>query len=168
LDVHLYQGLLHPLHPTGLLQQQDLALAHDSPHHTHRFTRAPRRTQQTQTHQLLQPLAVLYIALASGHVLHLPRIDQPDLQPATLQHFVHRDPVHPGRLQRYRIYAARQQPIGERIQVVGHRPELTHRFLGTIGRHRHPVARGPDINPGRVGKHLVVSLAHRHGLLHYR
>ena len=132
LDVHLHQRLLHALHPTGLLGQQHLALARHRAHHAHLAVRAPRRAQQPQAHELLQPLAVLHVALAPGHVLHLPRIDQPDLQAALLQHLVHRDPVHARRLQRHRVHAARDQPVGQRVQVVGHRAELAHRLLGRV------------------------------------
>jgi hypothetical protein len=153
------------LHPAGLLLQQHLALAHHGAYHAHLVARPPGGAQETQAHQLLQPLAVLHVALAPGHVLHLARIDQPDLQAVLLEHLVHRNPVHPGGFQCHRVHAAREQPVGHRVQVVGHRAELAHRLVGQMRRHCHPVARCADINARGIGKHLVFSLAHGHGLL---
>jgi hypothetical protein len=152
----------------GLLDQEHLALAGHRAHDADLAVWAPGRAQQSKAHELLQPLAVLHVALAPGDVLQLPRIDQPNLQPTLLQDFEHRNPVHAGRLQRHGIDTARQQPVGQRVQVISHRAKFMHRFLGQMRWHRHPMARCPDINSARIGKHLVVSLAHRHGLLHYR
>ena len=78
----------------------------------------------------LQPLAVLHVALATRHVLHLPCIDQPDRQPALFQHFVDRYPVNTRRFERDRVDSAREQPVGHRVQVVGHRAEFPNRLLG--------------------------------------
>ena len=96
-------------------------------------------------------LTVLYIALATGDVLHLPGIDQPDLQPTLLEHLVYRDPVHAGGLKGQRIHTARQQPVGQRVQIGGHRAEFTYRFFGQMQRHGHPVARCPTSIPAAQG-----------------
>jgi hypothetical protein len=113
-----------------------------------------------------------HVALAAGHVLQLPRIDQPDLQPVLLQHLEHRDPVRAGGLQRHRVHAQAEQPGGQLLEVRCHRADFAHRLaaraLGQMSRHRHPVAGRPDVDARRVRKHLVFSLADCHALLHHR
>ena len=89
LDVHLHESLLHALHPTGLFSQQHLSLTGHSAHHADVAVRTPSRAQEPQAHQFLQPLAVLDVALAPGNVLHLPRVNQPDLQAALLLSLIH-------------------------------------------------------------------------------
>ncbi len=166
LDVHLHQRLLHALDPTALLDQQHVTLTRHRPQLADLGVWTKRRAQQTQAHELLQPLAVLHVALAPGDVLHLPRIDQPDFQAALFEHFKHRDPVHASGLQRYGVHAAREQPAGHRVQVGRHRAELAHRVIGQMRGHRHPVARCAHINARGIGKHLTVMLANGHGILH--
>ncbi|MCY1297113.1 hypothetical protein D9M70_465400 [compost metagenome] len=144
LEVHLHQRFLHALHPTGLLDEQHLALTGYGPHHTDVAIGAPGRAQQPQAHQPLQPLAVLHVALAPGYVLELPRIDQPHRQAMLFQHLVDGDPVHPGGLQCYRVHPQGYQPVSQRVEVIGHRADFANRLavglLGQMLRHRHPVA----------------------------
>ena len=90
LDVHLDQSLLHALDPTSLFGQQDFTQAENCPNLANIACWALGRTQKAIDHQLLQPLAVLNVALATGHVLHLTRIDQPNLQTLLFKHLVHR------------------------------------------------------------------------------
>lgn len=167
LDVHLDERFLHALHPAGLLGEQNLALTRHRADHAYIGAGAKRRAQQPVAHQPLQPLAVLHVALAPGDVLDLASINQPDLQASLLEHFVHRDPVHPGGLQRYRIDAARQQPVRQRVQIIGHRTEFAHRRIRAVRRHRRPVARCPNVNPGCIGGNLIFSLVHCHRVLHH-
>ncbi len=65
-----------------------------------------RGVEQAHGVQELQPLAVLHVALAAGHVAHVLGVDQADLESTGLQQFEQRDPVHPGRLHRHRANAA--------------------------------------------------------------
>src|ERR1700740_425876 len=69
----------------------------------------------------LQPLAILHIALAPRHILHLPRVDQPDRHPALLQHFIHGYPEYAGRFEGDRVNSACHQPVRHLVQIVGHR-----------------------------------------------
>jgi hypothetical protein len=145
---------------------KELTLPHYCAHHADFASRPPGRAQQSETHELLQPLTILYVALAPPHVLHLPRIDEPDCQPALLEHLVNRYPVDSGGFERHDIDAAREQPVGHRVQVTGHRAELAHRLV--VGRpgDRYPVAGRAHIDPGGVWiHHIFVPLAHGHNLL---
>jgi hypothetical protein len=167
LDVHFDQRLLHALYPVALLSAEDLALPCHGAHHAHLAVGAEGTAQQAQTHELLQPLAVLHVALAPGHVLHLACIDQEHLQSALLQHLVHRNPVDARRFQRHRVDPTLNEPVGQCVQVAGHHAELAHRLICTPRRHRHPVTRPSHIDRRRVGKYFF-SLAHCHGLPHHR
>ena len=91
------QAILHPLHPAGLLGEQHLALTGHRAHHADLAVGPPRRAQEPQAHQLLQPLTVLHVALAPRHVLHLAGVNQPNLQPALLKNFKYWNPIDPGR-----------------------------------------------------------------------
>ena len=83
LNVHLGQRLLHQLDlSTGLLYQV-LPMPQITPQHAHLGSRPERTRQQSVAVQLLQPLAVANIGLASGNVLDVPGIDQQHLQPTT-------------------------------------------------------------------------------------
>ena len=53
LDVHLNQRLLHALHPTGLLDEQHLALAGHRANDADLAIRTPGRAQKSQAHELL-------------------------------------------------------------------------------------------------------------------
>lgn len=47
---------------------------------------------------LVMPLAIKYVALASGHALDVSRLHQVNLEPGLVKHLVQRDPVHAGGL----------------------------------------------------------------------
>ncbi|SAL07413.1 hypothetical protein AWB78_08572 [Caballeronia calidae] len=165
LQVHLHQRLLHAQHPTGLFGQQHLALAHHRAHHADLVIRPPGGPQQPQAHE---PLAILHVALAPRHILHLPCVDQPDCQPTLLQHLIHRNPEYAGQFQGDRVDPAREQPVGHRVQVIGHRAEFPNGLIsGPVG-HRDPVTRTAHINARCVRKYLgaLFALAHRHRQLH--
>ncbi len=139
LNVHLHQRLLHPLYPTGLLGEQHLALTGHRAHDTHVTFWAPSGTQESQAHQLLQPLAILYVALTARNVLHLTRVHQPNLQATLFEYLIHRDPIDASGLEGHRVDTTGEQPVGHGVQVVGHRTELAYRVFRRIPWHRHPV-----------------------------
>ena len=165
LDIHLHQRLLHALHPAALLGDQKLTLALHRPQHKHLCVRTECGTQKTQAHELLDPLTVHHIAFAPGHVLHLPGIHQPHLEPLLLKHLIQRDPVHPRGFEGHRIHPALKQPVGHRVQVVRHYTELTNRLIRHMRGNGHPVTRCPYINSRSVGKYLIFSLANCHFVL---
>jgi hypothetical protein len=72
----------------ALFGEQQFTLPHYRAHHADFAGRSPRRAQQSETHQLLQPLTVLHVALAAGDILHLARINEPDCQAALLEYLV--------------------------------------------------------------------------------
>ena len=166
LEVHLHQRLLHALYPAALFGEQQLTLPHYRAHHADFAGRPPGRAQQSETHELLQPLTVLHVALAAGDILHLARIDEPDCEPALLEYLVHWYPVDSGGFQRHGVDAAREQPVGHRVQVSSHRAEFAHRLVVSRPGDCHPVAGRAHVNRGGVWIHLIVfPPAHGHGVL---
>ena len=170
LDVHLHQchGAVgapswpwHALHPTGLVGNQHVALTGHRAHGADLAIGAPRSAQEPQAHQFLQPLAVLHIAFAPR-----ARTSSAWHRPAKPSARAVRAPRTPGSseprgFQCHRVDAAREQPVGHRVQVVGHHAELAYRVIRRMPGHRHPVARSSDVNPRRIGKHnLFISNSH--------
>src|SRR5271169_2845632 len=95
--------------------------------------------------QILQPLAIGYIGLASRNILYVVGVDQEDLEPSRLQDLKQRDPVHSRRFHGYGLDVARLQPGRRRVQVFRERQETPHRLRISIPRHRDIDLRRSDI-----------------------
>src|SRR5271157_2188386 len=113
LQVHLAERLLHVQDVLGSHLQQAATVPPQGTKGTDRLGWPEARPQQPDRVQILDPLAVGYIALASGHTLQIVRVDQIDLEPALLQDLKQRDPVHPCRLHRHALNSALAEPIGK-------------------------------------------------------
>ena len=69
--------------------------------------------------ELLDPLAILDIAFATGHIFEVMGIDQFDLKAAVIEDFKNGDPIDAGRFHGHGIDAAFTQPVGQGMQVNG-------------------------------------------------
>jgi hypothetical protein len=69
LDVHLGQRLLHALDVRGAVADQGVALAQVAAQHAGLIIGAEGAREQAEGVELLEPLAVLHVALAAGTVL---------------------------------------------------------------------------------------------------
>jgi len=105
--------------------------------------------------QLLEPLAVEDVGLASGNSPDVPGIDQQHFDPAFFEDLVERDPVDPGRLHGHRLDPTRLEPVGQREELVREALELAHRLLVPIVGHRDPVALASDVDAGGVEVDLL-------------
>ena len=95
-------GVLHQLLPMAQIRSQ-----------RHYFSTGPKTpAQQPEAVQLLQPLAILYIALAPRYVLDMARVNQHHLKTALFENLVQRYPVNTRRLHRHRLNPTQAQPIG--------------------------------------------------------
>jgi len=101
----------------------------------------------------LQPLAVLDVGLAAGHVLDVPGVDQADLDAAVLQNLKERNPVNAGGLHCDGDHTARHKPVGQSMQVFGEGGELAHRRGSPVGWNRCVDHGGTDIDAAGVGPH---------------
>jgi len=94
LDIHLAQCLLHVQGVLGGHLQQAAAVAPQCPQRADFLRRAEARSQQPDRMQVLNPLAVGYVALAAWNALPIMGVDQANLQAARLQQLEQRNPVH--------------------------------------------------------------------------
>lgn len=67
--------------------------------------------------QVLEPLAIRDIGLATWHVLHVLCVNEVNFEAARFQHLVNGNPVNAGRLHRHRANPALHQPVGQRMQI---------------------------------------------------
>jgi hypothetical protein len=73
--------------------------------------------------QLAQPLGVLDVGLAPGHVLDVLGVDQRELE-VILEQVVDGLPVDAGGLHRHVRDAEAREPVAQREQICRHRREL--------------------------------------------
>src|SRR6266540_1032327 len=84
--------------------------------------RAPwRRRWATVLQQLAQPRRVADVGLAAGQDLHVPGVDQQQLEPALLQHIPDRLPVLPGRLHHHLGDPLVAEPVAQRRKASAER-----------------------------------------------
>lgn len=107
--------------------------------------------QQAHAVQVLQPLAVLHIALASGHVLDVAGVDEADLEAAVLQNLEERDPVDPGGLHRHGGDGTGLQPVSQGLEILGEGAEVAHRLWVPLCGHRRVMNGGTEVDAGGVG-----------------
>ena len=88
LEVHLQQGLLHPMDVGCGTLHQRLAVAQIGAQGGDGGGRPEAAAQQADAMQLLEPLAVHDIGLASGDVLDVPRVDKDHLEAPGLEDLV--------------------------------------------------------------------------------
>jgi hypothetical protein len=107
--------------------------------------------EQAVLMELLQPLRIVHVALAAGHMLDVARVHEDDRDAPRLEDLKRRNPVHPGRFHRDRRDADPLEPVGQSMEVTAERAERPHRLLVTIRRHRHDMKGGADIEAGSMG-----------------
>ena len=100
--------------------------------------------------QLLQPLAVPHVGLATRHVLDASGVHQHHLQSPLFQHPEQQYPVHAGGLHDHGLHSALGQPVCQTVQVRREGLKLTHRLLRAVGGNCHIVAGGAHVDARRV------------------
>src|SRR5271166_2958316 len=136
LQVHLAERLLHVQNVLGGHLQQAATVPPQGTNSTDRLGWPKACPQQSYRVQILDPLAVGYVALASRHTLQIVGVDQIDLEPSLLQDLKQRDPVHPCRLHRHALNPAPTEPISQGMQIAGEAAEPARRLLIPIGWYR--------------------------------
>src|SRR5215510_13292893 len=106
--------------------------------------------EQTIGVALLEPLAILHVRLAPGHLARVMGIDQLDIKPTLFEHCEQGHLVDPGRLQHDGLDLTRLQPYGQGIEISRKGPKAPHRLLIAILWNGAPVLGRPDINPGGI------------------
>ena len=101
--------------------------------------------------QLLKPLAVDHVRLATRYILYMPCVDENHFEAAPLEDLKQRDPVHAGGFHRNRGDAACSQPVGECEEILSERAEVANRMRVAISRYRYVVTAAADIDTGCIG-----------------
>jgi hypothetical protein len=105
--------------------------------------------------QLLEPLGVADVGLPAGHVLHVARVHEDDLEASLLQDLEDRYPVDARRLHRDCRDAGRRQPVGELVQVGREAAKRAHGLLVTIGCNSGDVERRSNVEAGGIRVNLL-------------
>ncbi len=103
-------------------------LSYIGPKGTDLVNRAESTAKQSIGMQLLQPLAVQYIAFSAGNILDVTGINQLDLKPMALKDLKDRYPVHAGGLHGDSRNPTGDQPVGQLFKVAGKSGELATGF----------------------------------------
>src|SRR5260370_41372443 len=123
LQVHLTERCLHVQNVLRSHLQQAATVPPQGTNGTDRFWWPEAGPQQPYRVQILDPLAVGYIALASRDALQIVRVDQINFEPALFQNLKQRNPVHPCRLHRHGLNPAPAKPISKCITAAGQTPQ---------------------------------------------
>src|SRR6202051_3276877 len=100
--------------------------------------------------QLLQPLTVLHIRLASWQVLGLTSVLDADPETPALSNFVEGDPINACGLHRYGLDPATLQPICKGMQICRETAEHPYGLRIPSSRHSYPVLCVADIDAGSI------------------
>lgn len=150
LEVHLGQRLLHALNHGGAIADEGVAVTDVAAQDADLVVGAEGGREQPEGVQLLQPLAVLDVALSRGDVLDVARVDEPHLESASLQDLEQGDPVDAGGLHRHRVDAAALEPVGELMEVGGEAAKAAHRLRITVLGYGDVVLLRADVDAGGV------------------
>jgi len=124
LDPGVLQDLVQPLRLPGALLDLRLAVAGQVAQLADRLGRHERGAHQAVLDQLADPLRILDVGLAAGHVAQVAGVREPARQ-RILQHVVDAPPVHPGRLHADQRHLLSDQPVPQRQQLHGRGPKRT-------------------------------------------
>ena len=116
LDVGVLEQLLQAVRLARALPHQRLAIAGQVAQLADRLGRHEARAQEPMLEQLAQPLRVLHVGLAPGHVLDVLGVDQQQLE-VVLEQVVDGLPVDARGLHRHVRDAETLQPVAQRQQL---------------------------------------------------
>ena len=126
-------------------------------------------SQQAMLMQLLEPLGVVDVGLATRDILDVARVDEKHLESARFEDLEDRNPVHARRFHGDGRDAGLCEPVGESMEIAREAPERADGFLRPIGRHGDDVERCTDVESrsscvdGREGSSaLCPALRSRH------
>jgi hypothetical protein len=150
LDVHEHERLLHVLDVRGGVLDDALSMTKQRTQSSDALTRSKTGAQQTVLVELLQPLRVVHVGLATRDILGVARVDQEDLEASRFEDLEDRNPIHAGRLHRDGRDANRLEPVSQRVQVAGEAIERPHRLGIAIRGDRGYMERRADIKTSRM------------------
>ena len=132
LHVHLAEGLLDVLNMVRGVADQHGALSQVAPQAPNLGLGPEGPRQQSIGVQLLQPLAVQHVGLATRYILDPPGVHQHHLKSPVLQDSEQRYPVDPGGLHDHALDLTVGEPVGQSVQVSSIGGKLSYLWLGTV------------------------------------
>jgi hypothetical protein len=150
-DAGILQQFLQPLDLPAAFAGHHRPGTGQVPQLTDRCRRDERAADQTVRAELGQPRGVGHVTLAAGQVLHLPGIDQHQLEPSVLEQVIERLPVITCRLHHHQTHLLGDQVLSQRQDGVRRRGPGPHRLHGLAA-----------ARPGDPDTHLRVPLGHIH------
>ena len=136
------------MHAGGL--GEHLSLPQVAAQHTEIVSGPKGPGQQTVGMQLLNPLTIEYVGLATRDILNVSRIDQFYFEPTTVKQLEQWDPVNAGRFHGHRGDATLLQPISKLMEVSSEGGKLAHRDFVTAFRYGDHVSLRTDVDAGGV------------------
>src|SRR6266850_1545219 len=103
--------------------------------------------------QILKPLTIEDVGLATGNVMHMLSIDQMDFDAARFQDLKQRYPVDAGRFHRHRVHTASLKPVRQLVQILGESRKRSYRVGIPIGRYADKDFCRSNINTAGVRSH---------------
>jgi hypothetical protein len=155
LKVHEHHGLLHALDVGGGGLDELVAMTHQAAESGHGRIGPKASAQEPKGVQLLDPLAVEDVALASRNSLDVAGVDEEHLDAALFEDLVEGNPVDARGLHGDGVDAARLEPVGQRDELVREALELAHGLFVSIIGDRDPVALAPAVDSGGVEVDLL-------------
>ena len=150
LHVHLRERLVQVAHATAGPAHQRITMPQQRTHGADLSGRPEAATQQAHTVEVLQPLAVLHIGLATRQIFAMARVDQTDFQSGGLEDLKKRNLIDAGGLHRHGGDAAGCQPVAQGVQILGEGGKRTHGPGAGAGRHGHVDFARADVDAGSV------------------
>ena len=139
---------------------------------------AEAAAQQTESMQLLQPLAVDDVGFPTRHVLDVTRIDDDDREAAFTENVEQRYPIDSRRFDRDGVDCALDEPISKLVQIGCERPKDFDRIIITVCGYGHVVLFRSTVDTGSIGIYglelgtgffanfALFGFVGHHGLLH--
>src|SRR5882762_10551636 len=103
--------------------------------------------------QILKPLTIEDVGLATGNVMHMLSIDQMDFDAARFQDLKQRYPVDAGRFHRHRVHTASLKPVRQLVQILSESRKRSYRVGIPIGRYADKDFCRSNINTAGVRSH---------------
>jgi len=117
LEIHLLQRLLHVLNLAGAALDQIVAMPGEGAQRADIFGGTKGGLEQAVGVQLLNPLAVQNVGLATGHLLEMPRVDQVDAKVSGFEQVIDRNPIDARGFHGDGLHATGGEPVSQRVQV---------------------------------------------------